>query len=276
MIYTGSRLKDKLFLFYIRKIPGHPFKLRIINLLNDFVFKNAVRVKGSNGKLLQLSTREYMCHEIIFSGSYEPLTLSLCDDLLKNGGVCIDIGANIGFHSIHLSFIENLKIYAIEPYFLSFQKLLSNIYLNKAKNIIPVNIGLSDKDSFGYLVNPSPANSGTFQVVDNSNDDLSYLIRLGTLSEIVKHYNLPSIDLMKIDVEGFEMNVFKGFFGQNLVKPKNIIMEFSDLTERTGYKKEEVYNYIIDQGYEAYNVLGDKFRLGDDYPEANLWFRRND
>jgi len=274
MIYSGSRLKDKLFLFYIRKMPGHPFKLRIINALNDRWFKNAVRVKGSNGKLLQLSTREYMCHEIIFSGSYEPLTLSLCEEVLKNGGVCIDIGANIGFHSIHLSSIENLKIYAIEPYFLSFEKLLSNIYLNQAKNIMPINIGLSDKDSFGYLVNPSPANSGTFQVVNKSNDDLSYLIRLCTLSEIVNHYELPAIDLIKIDVEGFEMNVFKGFFDKNELRPKNIIMEFSDLTERTGYTREQVFNYIIDLGYEAHTVLGTPFKLGDDYPEANLWFKK--
>lgn len=276
MTYSGSRLKDRLLLFYIRKIPDHPFKIRIVNLINDYFFNNEIRVKSPGNKLLQVSTREYMSHEIIFTGNYEPLTLKLCESLLINGGVFLDVGANMGLYSIHLSNIEKLNIYAIEPSFLNFQKLLSNIYLNHSKNIIPINIGLSDKDSFGYLINNSPANSGTIQVVDKSNDETSYLIRLCPLSEIVKYFNLPVIDLIKIDVEGFEMNVFKGFFKQNSIKPKNIIMEFSGLIERTGYTMEQCYNYVIDLGYESNTVLGNKFSFGEDYPEANLWFKKVD
>ncbi len=276
MAYSGSRTKDKLLLFYVRKVPDHPFKIRIVNFINDFFFNNEIRVRGPGNKLLQVSTREYMSNEIVFTGNYEPLTLKLCESLLGNGGVFLDIGANMGLYSIHLSTIENLHIYAIEPSFSNFQKLLSNIYLNHRKNITPINIGLSDKDSFGFLTNSSPGNSGTVQVVNKSNDDTSYLIRLCPLSEIINFFNIQSIDLIKIDVEGFEMNVFKGFFKQNTIKPKNIIMEFSDLMERTGYTMEQCYNYIIDLGYEPNNVLGNKFNLGDDYPEANLWFRKVD
>jgi hypothetical protein len=100
------------------------------------------------------------------------------------------------------------------------------------------------------------------------------LIRLCTLSEIVNHYDLPEIDLIKIDVEGFEMNVFNGFFGQNQLQPKNIIMEFSDLTERTGFSRQQVFSYMCNLGYQAHSVLGTPFNLGDDYPEANLWFKK--
>ncbi|HTD40651.1 MAG TPA: FkbM family methyltransferase [Mucilaginibacter sp.] len=275
MNYQGSRLRDKIFLFYIRNTFHHPFKIRIINWLNDVFFNNLIRIKRSNGGgQYDLSTREYIGHEIIFSGSYEPLTLNICENLLKQGGVFIDIGANVGLFSIQLSKLTNVIVYSVEPSFLNFQKLLSNISLNKVSNIHPINIGLSDRDSFGYLINNSPANSGTFRVVDTVNDNSSYLIRLCTLSELVKYFGLSEIDLIKIDVEGFEMNVFKGYFNHNLPSPKNIIMEFSGLLEQTGYTVKECYDYFTDLGYEHFTIAGDKYNLGDILPESNLWLRR--
>ncbi len=275
MKFKGVRRSDRIVLYYIRKFPNHPFKIRIINWINDLVFNNVIKVKSRNEDVFAVSTREQIGHEIILSGCYEPLTLLKCEDLLRNGGVFIDIGANMGLHSIYLSKLKNISIYAVEPSIHNFQKLLFNIKLNGAKNINPVNIALSDKDSFGFLTNDSPVNSGTFKVVNNCNDTDSYLIRLCTLSELLNYFKISEVELLKIDIEGFEMNVFKGLFEHCSIMPKNIIMELSDLMERTGYTIDDCYDYLKNLGYDAYSITGDKYNLGDPLPEANLWLKKN-
>jgi FkbM family methyltransferase len=274
MRYVGSRWQDKLLLFYVRKIPNHPFKIRILNWFNTAVYGDEIKVTSENGTRLFLSAIEQMGCEIIFTGAFEPYTLTKCEELLKNGGNCIDIGANMGLYSIYLSKINNVSIYAIEPSAHNFQKLLNHINLNKAQNIHPINVGLSYEDSFGYLVNLSPNNSGTVKVDDQNSGSGSYLIRLCTLADLIRHLKLINIELIKIDVEGFEMNIFNGFFGEaQHIMPQNIIMEFTDQIERTGYTMADCYDYFMKLGYEAFTVTGEVYNLGGPLPEANLWLK---
>jgi FkbM family methyltransferase len=274
MTYRGSRLSDKLFLYYIRKIPDHPFKIKMINWVNTFFFNGAVNVENKNGSVYALSTMEYIGHEIIFSDKFEPLTLIKCEELLRNGGNFIDIGANQGLYSIYIGKLSNVTVFAVEPSVRNFQRLQVNIALNNPGNIYPLNIALSDKDSFGYLVNDSPANSGTVKVVDQTRNRDAYLIRLCTLADIVTELKLSDIELIKIDVEGFEMNVFKGFFSNSAIMPKNIIMEFDSQIERTGSSMAECYDYLKNLGYKGYTVVGDIYELNDPLPECNLWLKK--
>ena len=269
MKYKGRGLLDKLMVGYIRKVPNHPFKIRFVNWINDLI--GGVNLQTSNNATYNFSTREYIGAEIIYSKAYEPLTLSRCETILNEGGTFIDIGANMGLFSIYLSINPIVKTYSIEPSAENFQNLINNIHLNNLKNITPINIGLSDKDSFGYLNNVSGGNSGTIRVDKNPGNEQSYLIRLTTLAEIVKELGIKDIDLIKIDVEGYEMNVFKGFF-PNAIRPKNIIMEYSDYMSRTGYKMADCYNYFIELGYEAFDVNGKEYKLYEDLPESNSWW----
>ena len=275
MEYKGVSFKDKLMLNYIRKIPNHPAKIRLVNWLNDIWLGGGLNLISPNGSKYNFSTKEFIGHEIIYSGSYEPLTLKLCEEILQEGGVFVDIGANVGLFSIHLSVNKNVSTYAVEPSFENFQRLINNINRNQLSNVTPANIGLSCEDSFGYLVNHSVENSGTFKVVESHNDLNSYLIRLTTLSELLRYLKIKEIDLIKIDIEGYEMNVFKGLFTDNNVRPKNIVMEFSGLMERTGYTMDDCYNYFIALGYRAYDVLGGEYKLGDSVPECNIWWKYN-
>jgi FkbM family methyltransferase len=172
-----------------------------------------------------------------------------------------------------LSAIKNIKVYSIEPSADNFQKLLFNIRCNQAKNITAINAALSDKSSFGYLGAAVAGNSGTVQVDDAPGSEQSYLISLTTLVAILEYLQIKEIDLLKIDVEGFEMNVFNGFFPFTTIMPKNIIMEFSDYMGRTGYTMQDCYDYFIKLGYKPHDVNGDEYHLNQDLPEANLWWK---
>jgi len=275
MYYYGSRLRDKLFLFYIRKFPNHPFKLRFVIWVEPFLFKNSLRLKSPSGAEHYLSTLEWIGRYVILQGSFEPKTLVKCEELLGSGGVLVDIGANIGLHSLHLSKIENVKVYSVEPSAHNFQLLLKNIALNKAVNVYPINIGLSKNDAFAYLDKSQSDNTGSVQVVDQDSGNNSYLIRLTTLFELVSYLKLDRIDLVKIDVEGFEMNVFEGYFDLGAtVMPANIMMEFSAMMERTGHSLTDCLDYFTKWGYVPYTIEGKPYELNDELPEHNLWFKK--
>lgn len=274
MRFKGNRLRDKLFIFYVRNIPNHPFKIRFINLINDICFNNSVQVKSETGSLHSLSTKEYIGHQILFSDKFEPITLLKCKELLNPADNFIDIGANAGLHSLFVSPLIDVNIYAIEPSADNFIALLTNIRLNNAKNIHPINIGLASKDSFSYLGNDTPANSGTIKIVDEANKKNSHLIRLSTLADLVKHLNLSAIKLIKIDVEGFEMSVFRGFFGKCDVIPENIIMEFNPGYDER-YTAFECIDYFKNLGYSLYTITGNPYELNDMLPEDNLWLRKD-
>ena len=274
MIFSGSRTIDKLFLAYIRKTPNHPFKVRITNYINDIFFNNAVKVKYENGVTFPFSSREQMGRGIMVTGEYEPLTIKMCKDTLSDGGVLVDIGANIGLFSIYLSKLSGVTVYSIEPSVQNFRKFLYNLKKNNASGVVPINVGLSYEDSFGYMVNQSPINSGTFKVVEDKSETDTYLIRLCTLADLVKYLKITEIKLIKIDVEGYEMNIFKGFFNEhNSVMPENIVMEFGDQIERTGHNLLESFNYFLDMGYHPFDVSGKPYTFGDDLPEGNLWLK---
>jgi len=102
----------------------------------------------------------------------------------------------------------------------------------------------------------------------------AHLIRLCTLSELLAYLKIPDIRLMKIDVEGYELNVLKGLFdGTNTIYPENLIMEFNELIEETGHNQRESFEYILNLGYTPFNVLGQPYQFGDGMPESNLLFK---
>ena len=273
MNFKGNRIADKVLMFYVRNVPNHPFKLRFINTINDFFFNDAVQLKTGSNARFNLSTREQTGHDIMVQGTYEPLTVGLAKSIMQDGGVFFDVGANIGLFSIQLSNIENVVVYAVEPSAGIFSKLLKNIRLSEVENIHPINIGLSYQDGFAYMFNKHPGNLGTTKVVEKMEGN-AYLIRLCTLSELLAYLKIPDIRLMKIDVEGYELNVLKGLFdGTNTIYPENLIMEFNELIEETGHNQRESFEYILNLGYTPFNVLGQPYQFGDGMPESNLLFK---
>jgi len=101
---------------------------------------------------------------------------------------------------------------AIEPEPRNFSVLLKNIRNNGLRNVIPLNLALSDKDGYELLsINPSPAG---YSIVSSSSQRI--LVKARKIDTLLTELNIERVDLFKIDVEGAEMKVLKG--GENFLK----------------------------------------------------------
>ncbi len=177
------------------------------------------------------------------------------DNYLKDDAVILDIGANIGNHSLYWAKASSKKIkkiYAFEPVQDTFNILKKNVEINNLENTIELyNIGLSDKSSKATYMTYNRANIGDTHLVENETGDME-LKRLDDID-----FPESKIDFVKIDVESMEIPLLKGA-KQTLLKykPSFIFIE-------SEYQINEVTSLLAECGYEKY----------EDYPCQNWLFK---
>ena len=139
---------------------------------------------------------------------------------------CLDIGANIGTHTVILSELFK-NVYAFEPQKEVFEVLKLNLEVNNCKNVIPYNFGLGEKEKtadLGFLDKNEPNNFGAATIVENDKlkkgDKKGETIVIKTLDSL----NLKDICFIKIDIEGYEYNALLG--GQETIKKYRPVIIF--------------------------------------------------
>ena len=130
----------------------------------------------------------------------------------KEGDVVLDIGANMGSHSVALSkLLPNMKIMAFEPQRHVCTLLKNNVKLNGANNVDIYCHALSDHEGTSRFKKYDPAtdkrNQGAQQI--NANFD-GEEVKLRQLDTILEEHGNPRVCMVKIDVEGHERNVLNG------------------------------------------------------------------
>ncbi|MEZ4883220.1 MAG: FkbM family methyltransferase [Chitinophagales bacterium] len=137
--------------------------------------------------------------------------------LVEEGNYVIDVGANIGAVSLPFAKIvgKEGKVISLEPHPVTHQKLLNNLSLNDFPQLIPLQKGLGDTTTTFTISTIDAHNPGRNRILpENQNDEYEILenheIEVDTLDKVVADLNLQRVDLIKIDVEGFEMKVLEG------------------------------------------------------------------
>ncbi|MGU0693160.1 FkbM family methyltransferase [Pseudomonas aeruginosa] len=145
----------------------------------------------------------------LMGDAFEPDTVDILQAFCASGSTVIDIGANIGLTSLALSGLcEEGQVVAIEPVPVTFRLLEKNLSLLPRSNVLAINKALGDKDgSVAMYVNESNL-ATAFVVSEEGCGDLE--IPLTTLDSLVADCSLASVDFIKIDVEGHELDVLRG------------------------------------------------------------------
>jgi FkbM family methyltransferase len=179
-------------------------------------------------------------------GEYSDLELQILRQLCAPGDVVIEIGANIGAHTVPLArhVGSQGRILAIEPQRLVFQTLCANIALNSLENVDCYWAAIGDKEGAITVPEPNPnqrSNLGGVTLID---------ARQGCLVECLtldKFIALPRITMIKIDVEGMETEVIAGGL-QLLQKFKPLLYVENDRLD----KSEALMKLISSLGYRMF------------------------
>jgi len=171
--------------------------------------------------------------------------------------IMLDIGANIGIHSVALSAEIGAtgRIYAFEAQRLVFYMLAGNVALNSLENVhclhkaVGAEVGMIDIPQFDFS---KPLIQGSVEFGPQQNEpigqerrkdlDLQDQVECVTIDSLA----LPRVDLMKIDVEGMEIQVLQG--------AENTISKYYPLIFVEFHKTDRglLQNYLTERGYTLY------------------------
>jgi FkbM family methyltransferase len=171
---------------------------------------------------------------VYFYGAYEKGILFLMKDVVtkKQNPIFLDIGANVGHHSLFMSKYCG-EVHAFEPYDKVKNIFLSKILLNKRPNIFVYNVGLGEKSEFLDFYAPAGRNiaTGSFMPEHAKDNNIKYgKLEIVEGDSYISKLNLKSIDLIKIDVEGFEKYVLLGLRNTLEKFRPAVVMEYSRVT----------------------------------------------
>lgn len=174
-------------------------------------------------------------------------------DIVEKDFVIIDVGANIGRFSFHFAkkAIDG-KVYCFEPDPYNFSMQMHNASRNNFNNIKFHQMGLgSESGSFPlYRVNLNNPGMNRILLHGHHVTNKVEIIDVASLDEIMPASDTNKLDLIKIDVEGFEFEVLRG--GENLIdkfKPILFIeLSNANLSEHNSSSKE-VVEWIQSKGY---------------------------
>jgi len=170
--------------------------------------------------------------------------------------VFIDVGAHLGAYALAFSKISKLVV-AVEPNPVNYLILRKNLAINKIKNCIPVKCALSNYDgtSYLYVSKFSDLHSLHKDMLDVAIDTVP--VRTRTLDTLaLRELKLDKIDLIKIDVEGAEIEVLEGM--KEVIKKYYPIL-IIEVFQKNLEKIKEIlnkHNYsLIKRIYESINPL---------------------
>lgn len=228
-----------------------------------------------SGLKLLLDISDWVQYQIYFYGNYEAQSVALFKHLSENATVVFDIGAHIGQYALECAQADEKgekQIFALEVNPKTFTYLLNNIQINKFANVTPVLGAVGATHGILNINIPAYWNMGNTQINESAKGQGfdNYLVASFSVPELLKNHNLDKIDLLKIDVEGHELSVFKNLF-KNGVFPGNIILEFiPDAFSQC----EELISFLQESRYTLKDINGNLYSGQRSLPEQNLWAQR--
>ena len=237
---------------FFQRIAGPYFFMRPHEFSASTV--HGVRVKGN--------ARDYIQAWVYFFGLTEPSLTNWIEGSLRPGDTFVDVGANIGCHSLLASKLVGSigSVVAIEASPSIFEVLKRNIALNRVHNVRAVNMAASDQRGvlkFYRAPSHDLGSSTTCPELGKEGYLLEAEVEAAPLGEILSPTELSHARVIKIDVEGAEAAVVRGLAAvldqcrPDLEIVVEIIPKYLAVLNKTF---EDVLGIFGERGFHAYGL----------------------
>lgn len=191
--------------------------------------------------------------------------LDCLGQLIKPGDVVVDIGANIGTHTVFFgkAVSPGGSVIAFEPQRVIFEFLCANIVLNGLINVKPIQKGVGDRIESIHipLLNPAVAqNFGGFGIQGHDKGEIIDIVPLDQLQ-------LERCNLLKIDVEGMESGVLRG--AEKTIKKCRPLIFVENNSEKGS---PELMETLFQQDYQCWWHIANYYNPNNFFKNAeNIW-----
>lgn len=250
-----------------------PFLVKAYRAGHSFLTKHNIRPRFlcvANRKIIQLlkSERTIVNDQVMFvdtkdslrlstRGYYEPYIIELLKREIKPGDVVIDVGANIGYHTLLFAKLVGLtgKVYAFEPHPETFALLKKNVEVNKYTNVIIEQKAITNKSETVKLYADAEGRNTDNSILKTNRTTDKY-IEVPAISLDEYFQKIPTVNFIKMDIEGGEYQALQGM-QKLLPQNKNIkmITEFTPVhLEQQNIDPKEFIALLKQCQFELLNI----------------------
>ena len=166
-------------------------------------------IEARHGTILYNKNDIYIGKSIEKYGEFSYLEAKIFEQICKDGDVVIEVGANIGAHTLYLSkLVGNGFVFAFEPQRLVFQNLCANLALNSISNVFAYQEAVSNENGTIIIPECNFKENNNFGGINIENTKNGTTVNKQKLDNFLNKIN--RLKLLKIDVEGMEISVIKG------------------------------------------------------------------
>ncbi len=189
---------------------------------------------------------------------FEKDIVSKTEKIIKDGNI-FDIGGHFGFYALLFSKLLNKgEVYTFEPNPYCYDQLIKNIKINNLEDKIKAfNFGISDQESSleMMVVSDNLARSTCDQEMKEHYKEKKNIEMKNVTVKNLDNLGLPAPSLIKVDVEGMELEVVKGCYGSIKENLPDLIIEIHEShRDNSHYRVKELVSLLFNLGYSCYSI----------------------
>lgn len=215
--------------------------------------KNIIEVNGY--KMWIIPNDPGISQELQTFKTHEPLSTKLIVQLLKKGMTCLDIGANIGYYVLLESKIvgNDGRVIAVEPSPQNYDCIKKNIELQKLENIKAFNFAAGDTNgNIRFFVNERSNGCKVLLEGEKLPNRPGTVIHVPVrkIDDFLNDEGIEKVDFIRMDVEGYEWNIFQGM--KNTVQKSKPIIQLEVHKGPMGNETTtDFFEFFKANGYEV-------------------------
>lgn len=209
-----------------------------------------IRVDGLN---FRTYPAENYCDRVLFGAGRlpEPAERRLLEPYIRPGMNFVDVGANIGTYALWVAGLAgpSARALALEPHPRTFAKLSFNIAANSARNVVALDLGAGEESALVQLYFDGGGNVGQSSMLAAGAGGAARPrdVRIEPLPDLLAAEGFTTIDLLKIDVEGYEDRALLPLFtkGPAMLWPAALLIE----TVQRDLWETDCIAFLTERGY---------------------------